>query len=508
MPAGFGWACGGQSSGWELLPAWLERGRGCFVVTALAAGLLTMLGSATYSVTKHAAEGYAEWLAATYRHRGLVVHCICPQGVRTNMLAESGQAGQVVLKDAAIEPDRVADALLEGIAAGQFLILPHPEVRGYYELRAGEHQQVAARDEPDAAADRRGGAKHASRHEQVAQARHPRRYAMRAWQVRELGEPREVLTLAEVPTEPGPGQVLVRVLGAAANFPDVLMIRGGYQVRPPLPFTPGVELCGEVVAACLGVTGFAPGDRVIGARAGVAAIICGSRFVFAYQNHYLGGVMLLAVLAGSVLGFLVFNYKPARIFMGDCGSMFIGFSLGSLAIASPAPNTRIFLSTLLYPTLAFLYPIFDTLLVSVLRRSAGRPISVGGRDHSSHRLVSLGLTEQKAVWVLWLLAAIGASAGRSTHAMPIGVFAIAVLLVSGVTVFGIFLATLPTYAMPNTAPVRANWIRKLTPNLRAGVTLIVDTLLAETALLVAFLFRWDNSILAHQCTSSYSRCLL
>ena len=205
--------------------------------------------------------------------------------------------------------------------------------------------------------------------------------------------------------------------------------------------------------------------------------------------------MLLAVLAGSVLGFLVFNYKPARIFMGDCGSMFIGFSLGSLAIASPAPNTRIFLSTLLYPTLAFLYPIFDTLLVSVLRRSAGRPISVGGRDHSSHRLVSLGLTEQKAVWVLWLLAAIGASAGLLTHAMPIGVFAIAVLLVSGVTVFGIFLATLPTYAMPDTAPVRANWIRKLTPNLRAGVTLIVDTLLAGTALLVAFLFRWDNSIL-------------
>ena len=91
---------------------------------------------------------------------------------------------------------------------------------------------------------------------------------MRAWQVRELGEPRDVLTLAEVPDpEPGPGQVLVRVLGAAANFPDVLMCRGGYQVRPPLPFTPGVELCGEVVTAGPGVTGFAPGDRVIGGPA-------------------------------------------------------------------------------------------------------------------------------------------------------------------------------------------------------------------------------------------------
>ncbi|HYB16512.1 MAG TPA: NADPH:quinone oxidoreductase family protein [Streptosporangiaceae bacterium] len=88
---------------------------------------------------------------------------------------------------------------------------------------------------------------------------------MRAWQVHELGEPRDVLTLAEVPDpEPGPGQVLVRVRGAAANFPDVLMCRGGYQVHPPLPFTPGIELCGEIVAVGRQVTGLAVGDRVLG----------------------------------------------------------------------------------------------------------------------------------------------------------------------------------------------------------------------------------------------------
>jgi NADPH:quinone reductase len=91
---------------------------------------------------------------------------------------------------------------------------------------------------------------------------------VRAWQVHELGEPRDVLQLADIPEpEPGPGQVLVRVRGAAANFPDVLMCRGGYQVRPPLPFTPGIELCGEVVAAGPGVTGVAVGDRVIGGSA-------------------------------------------------------------------------------------------------------------------------------------------------------------------------------------------------------------------------------------------------
>jgi NADPH:quinone reductase len=88
---------------------------------------------------------------------------------------------------------------------------------------------------------------------------------MRAWQVRALGEPRDVMTLAEVPDpEPGPGQLLVRVRGAATNFPDILMCRGLYQVKPPLPYTPGIELCGEVVATGEGVTGFAPGDRVVG----------------------------------------------------------------------------------------------------------------------------------------------------------------------------------------------------------------------------------------------------
>ncbi|WP_254339815.1 zinc-binding dehydrogenase [Micromonospora sp. A3M-1-15] len=84
----------------------------------------------------------------------------------------------------------------------------------------------------------------------------------------ELGEPRDVLRLVDVPDpEPGPGQLVVRVLASPANFPDVLMCRGEYQVRPELPFTPGVELCGEVVALGAGVAGFAAGDRVLGGAA-------------------------------------------------------------------------------------------------------------------------------------------------------------------------------------------------------------------------------------------------
>ncbi|MFF3348684.1 SDR family oxidoreductase [Streptomyces sp. NPDC002779] len=125
----------------ELLPGWLERGSGRFVSTVSAAGLLTMIGAAPYSVTKHGAYAFAEWLELTYRHRGIKVHAICPQGVRTDMLTASGSAGDLVLQPTAIEPDDVADALFKGMAEDRFLILPHPEVAGYYQGRAADPER-------------------------------------------------------------------------------------------------------------------------------------------------------------------------------------------------------------------------------------------------------------------------------------------------------------------------------------------------------------------------------
>ncbi|MEV6878073.1 SDR family oxidoreductase [Amycolatopsis sp. NPDC051128] len=121
-----------------LLPAWLERGKGHFVATVSAAGLLTSLGSAPYSVTKHGALAFAEWLSATYRHRGLTVQAICPQGVRTAMLESAGAAGELLMGASAIEPEQVADALFTAIEEKRFLVLPHPEVAGYYAARAAE----------------------------------------------------------------------------------------------------------------------------------------------------------------------------------------------------------------------------------------------------------------------------------------------------------------------------------------------------------------------------------
>jgi NAD(P)-dependent dehydrogenase (short-subunit alcohol dehydrogenase family) len=119
-----------------LVPDWVERGHGRFLITASAAGLLTMLGSPAYSVSKHGAVAFAEWLSATYRHRGVVVQAICPQGVRTRMLDEAGALQHLLAHDRALTPEEVADAVREALNHDRFLVLPHPQVAGYYAQRA------------------------------------------------------------------------------------------------------------------------------------------------------------------------------------------------------------------------------------------------------------------------------------------------------------------------------------------------------------------------------------
>lgn len=123
-----------------LIPRWLERGSGRFVVTASAAGLLTVLGQPSYAVTKHGAEAFAEWLSATYGHRGIDVHAICPQGVHTDMFPGPGHdpVADTIGHDGTLEPSDVAEALVKTVAAGEFLVLPHPEVRDYFAARAAD----------------------------------------------------------------------------------------------------------------------------------------------------------------------------------------------------------------------------------------------------------------------------------------------------------------------------------------------------------------------------------
>ncbi|QGN56865.1 SDR family oxidoreductase [Nostocoides sp. HKS02] len=121
-----------------LVPEWLERGSGTFVSTASAAGLLSIPGAAPYAVTKHAAVAFAEWLSMTYGDKGISVHAVCPQGVRTDMLWSSGAAGRALMEPSAVDPDDVARDLLAAMEAGRFLVLPHPEVGPMYAARAAD----------------------------------------------------------------------------------------------------------------------------------------------------------------------------------------------------------------------------------------------------------------------------------------------------------------------------------------------------------------------------------
>jgi NAD(P)-dependent dehydrogenase (short-subunit alcohol dehydrogenase family) len=121
-----------------VLPSMLARGEGYLLNTASAAGLLTNIGNAPYTATKHAAVGLAEWLAITYGDQGIKISCLCPQGVKTNMLMGSpgNQSTEVVLAQGAIEPEQLADAVIEGLRTERFLILPHPEVSEYVRRKA------------------------------------------------------------------------------------------------------------------------------------------------------------------------------------------------------------------------------------------------------------------------------------------------------------------------------------------------------------------------------------
>jgi NAD(P)-dependent dehydrogenase (short-subunit alcohol dehydrogenase family) len=127
-----------------LLPGWLARGEGYFCSTASAAGLLSQIGSAPYSLTKHAAVAFAEWISITYGAHGVKVSCLCPQGVNTNMLnggpISANGAGNVVrAAGVVLEPDDVAEVAVAVIRAETFLILPHPEVLTYLQRKTGDY---------------------------------------------------------------------------------------------------------------------------------------------------------------------------------------------------------------------------------------------------------------------------------------------------------------------------------------------------------------------------------
>ncbi|HKV94319.1 MAG TPA: SDR family oxidoreductase [Candidatus Angelobacter sp.] len=124
-----------------VLPQMLARKEGYLLQTVSAAGLLTQIGSAPYSVTKHAALGFAEWLAITYGDQGIRVSALCPQGVRTDMLLKGQFAGAAFLLQGALEPDQVANDVVKAMAEEKFMVLPHPEAAKYFQNKANDYER-------------------------------------------------------------------------------------------------------------------------------------------------------------------------------------------------------------------------------------------------------------------------------------------------------------------------------------------------------------------------------
>ena len=188
-------------------------------------------------------------------------------------------------------------------------------------------------------------------------------------------------------------------------------------------------------------------DNMDGLAAGIASIAS----VFLTVSFVAGGqpteALMSAVLAGALLGFLVYNFNPATIFMGDCGSMFIGFLLASAALVNVSGGrSRTFVPVLAVPILVLFIPIFDTTFVTILRKLSGRAASQGGRDHTSHRLVALGMSERRAVLMLYGLAALSGLLAITVRSMKTDV---SVALIAGftlaLTLLGVYLAGVKGY---------------------------------------------------------------
>ena len=184
--------------------------------------------------------------------------------------------------------------------------------------------------------------------------------------------------------------------------------------------------------------GLAPGIAVIG-----SAFLAISFLATGQTNE----ATMLLIFAAALLGFLIYNSNPASIFMGDCGSLFVGFFLASSALVNVSGGrSRSFLPVLAVPILVLFIPIFDTTFVTILRKLSGRSASQGGRDHTSHRLVALGMSERHAVWMLYGFAALSGVLALLVQRVKVDV---SLAAIAGFTILltlvGVYLAGVKVY---------------------------------------------------------------
>ena len=188
-------------------------------------------------------------------------------------------------------------------------------------------------------------------------------------------------------------------------------------------------------------------DNMDGLASGIAIIASGFLALSFLATGQLIEALMLLTFASALLGFLVYNSSPASIFMGDCGSMFIGFFLASAALVNVSGGrSRSLLPVLAVPILVLFIPIFDTTFVTILRKLSGRAASQGGRDHTSHRLVALGMSERHAVWMLYGLAALAGVLALLVQEVKLDVSLAAIAgFTILLTLLGVYLAGVKVY---------------------------------------------------------------
>jgi UDP-GlcNAc:undecaprenyl-phosphate GlcNAc-1-phosphate transferase len=196
-------------------------------------------------------------------------------------------------------------------------------------------------------------------------------------------------------------------------------------------------------------------DNMDGLAAGVAAIASAALAVTFFMNGQLTEALMLSAFFGALAGFLIYNHNPASIFMGDCGSMFVGFFLASTALLSSqggGGRSRSVVAVLVVPVLVLCIPIFDTTFVTLMRKMSGRSASQGGRDHTSHRLVALGLSERHAVWMLYAFALMGGVLSVAVRRLNLDVSVAAIAgfaIVLGI--LGVYLGGVHVYSAEETS---------------------------------------------------------
>ena len=188
-------------------------------------------------------------------------------------------------------------------------------------------------------------------------------------------------------------------------------------------------------------------DNMDGLASGIAIIAAGFLALSFVNTAQYTEALVLLTFAGALLGFLIYNSNPASIFMGDCGSMFVGFFLASSALVNVSGGrSRSFLPVLAVPILVLFIPIFDTTFVTILRKLSGRSASQGGRDHTSHRLVALGMSERHAVWMLYGFAALSGVLALTVQRVKLDVSLAAIAgFTILLTLLGVYLAGVKVY---------------------------------------------------------------